>query len=71
MGEDRVDGLPFLSNIFISGCYLQYTNILTLSDEESAIVNATIPVQALGKQEEVKTVQAKCICSSSPWFSLN
>ena len=43
-----------ITSIFLRGCYLQYTNFLSLSDKESVMVSAIIPVHVSGKQGEVK-----------------
>ena len=45
-----------ITNIFLKDCYLQCSNFLCLSDEESAIVCAVISVHALGKQGDIKIV---------------
>ena len=45
-----------ITNIFLKDCYLQCSNFLGLSDEESVIVCAVISVHALGKQGDIKIV---------------
>ena len=45
-----------IASIFIRGYYLQYANILSLSNKESVVVSAVIPVHASGKQGEIKSV---------------
>ena len=41
-----------IPNVFLRGCYLQYTSFLSLS--ESVTVSAVIPVHASGKQGDIK-----------------
>ena len=38
---------------------LQYSNFMSLSDRESVIVNAVIPVLALGKHGEITTASVQ------------
>ena len=45
-----------ITNVFVRGYYLQYTNFLSLNNKESVIVSAVIRVHASGKQEEIKAV---------------
>ena len=45
-----------ITSNFLRDCFLQYTKFLTLSDKESAIVSALIPVHASEKQGEIKVV---------------
>ena len=56
-GQERWSGwfTILITNIF-KDCYLQYSNFLGLSDEQSAIVCAVISVHALGKQVDIKIV---------------
>ena len=42
--------------IFLRKYYLQYTNFLRMNDKESVNVSSVIPVYALEKQEQIKTV---------------
>ena len=46
MREERLDVFP----------HLQYTNSLSLSNEESVIVSPVITVHILGKKGEIRTV---------------
>ena len=50
-----------------------YTDFLSLSDKESVIVSAVIPVYTLRKKTEIKVVSvlAKLPCSLVPRRSLN
>ena len=43
-------------SIFLRKYYLQYTNFLRMNDKESVNVSSVIPVYALEKQEQIKTV---------------
>ena len=63
----------WIASTFIRDCYLQYTNFLSLSNNESVIVNSVITVHTLRKKGEVKTVSAITRLPSSlvPWRSLN
>ena len=45
-----------IASIFIRDNYLQYTNFLSLSDEESVIVNPVISVYTLREKTKIKTV---------------
>ena len=45
-----------ITNIFVRGYYLQYTNFLSLNNKESVLVSAVIHVHASGKQEQIKAV---------------
>lgn len=47
-----MDGLTFCLQTFL----LQYTNFLSPTNKESVILSAVIPVHALWKQEEIRTV---------------
>ena len=57
MKEGGLDVLP----------HLQYTNYLSLSDEESAIVSPVITAHTLMKKVEIKTVSQSSKDSLAPW----
>ena len=63
MREDGLDGLS----------HMQYTNFLSLSDNESVILSPVIIVHTLSKKREIKTVPVFTRIPSSlvPWCSLN
>ena len=59
-------------SIFFRKYYLQYTNFLRMNDKESVNVSSAIPVYALEKQEQIKTVSISSLpFSLVSWFSLN
>ena len=54
--RERLEWIVFIliTNIFVRGYYLQYTNFLSLIVKESVIASAVIPVHVLGKQGGIK-----------------
>ena len=62
-----------ITSILLRGCYLQYTNFLSLTDKELVIVRGVIPVHASEKQWEIKTAPSLIWLPGSldPWRSLN
>ena len=54
-----------IASIFIRDYYLQYTNFLSLSDKETAVVSPVIIVHTLRKKGETKAVSV--LTRLSPW----
>ena len=70
---ERVEWFAILiASIFTRGYYLQRINLLSMSEKKSVIVSAIVPVYALGKQGDIKTVSVKTrlTCSLGLWRSM-